>query len=200
VAETFALQLGVQVISLGVNSSSVAFGNVPLNTPATQSLDLASVGSAPLSVSAVIVTGSGFSIPGMTFPIILNPNQTATLNVQFDPTAAGPATGTLTIVSTSLTTPITTISLSGTGVGGAYVVDLSWVAPAASADPVVGYNIYRSPDGASSYQQMNPSPVTQPIYVDTAVQSGLTYDYIVESVDAAGVESNPSNVAVIPVP
>jgi hypothetical protein len=178
----------------------VAFGNVPLNTPATQSLDLASVGSASVSVSAVIVIGSGFSIPGMTLPIILNPNQITTLSVQFDPTVAGPATGTLTIVSTSLTTPITTVSLSGTGVGGAYEVDLNWVAPAISADPIVGYNIYRSPDGASTYQQMNPSPVTQPTYVDTAVQSGLIYDYIVESVDAAGVESNPSNVAIIPVP
>jgi len=200
VVETFALQLAVQVISLGVSSSSVGFGDVPLNTPATQSLELASTGSATVSISAVIVTGGGFSIPGISFPLILNPNQNVTLNVEFDPTSAGPANGTLTIVSTSLTTPFTTISLSGTGVVGAYEVELSWIAPAISTDPVVGYNIYRSPDGASTYQQMNTSPVTQPAYVDTAVQYGLTYDYIVESVDAAGVESNPSNVAIIPVP
>jgi len=36
--------------------------------------------------------------------------------------------------------------------------------------------------------------------VDSSVQDGQTYDYIVESVDAAGVTSAPSNTAVVPIP
>ncbi len=201
VAETFLLRLGVQAIALGVSSASVAFGDVPLNTPATQSLVLASSGGAAVSVSSVIVTGSGFSVPGISFPLILNPNQQVTLNVQFDPTAAGAAAGTLTIVSTSLTTPITSISLSGTGVVDlSYEVELTWEAPPDSPDPVAGYYVYRSPSGASQYEQLNSTAITQTSYVDANVQDGQTFDYFVVSVDASGVESGPSSVASVPIP
>ena len=121
--------------------------------------------------------------------------------MQFDPTVAGTASGTLTIVSTSLTNPITIIGLSGTGVAGvSYQVNLSWDAPTSSPDPVAGYNVFRSPDGASTYEQLNTVVVTQTTYVDTGVEDGQTYDYIVESVDAAGVSSAPSNTAAIPIP
>ena len=52
---------------------------------------------------------------GATFPVTLNPNQSVTLNVQFDPTAAGAATGQLTIQSNSSTNGTAVVSLSGTG-------------------------------------------------------------------------------------
>ena len=200
VAETFALQLVAGVPTLSINATSIAFGDVNLNSPATQSMILTSTGTAAVTVSAATVTGSGFTISGASFPITLKTNQAATLSVQFDPTVAGTASGTLTIVSTSLTNPIAIIGLSGTGVGVAYEVNLSWNAPTTSPDPVAGYNVYRSPDGASMYQQVNTGVVTQTTYVDTGVEVGKTYDYIVESVDASGVTSSPSNVAVVPIP
>jgi fibronectin type 3 domain-containing protein len=130
----------------------------------------------------------------------LNPNQTATLSVQFDPSAAGAATGQLTLTSNSSSGSSTVISLSGTGVSVSYEVDLSWDAPTSSPDPVAGYNVYRSPSGASSYQQLNSSVVTQTTYVDLTVSNGETYDYIVESVDGSGVTSVPSNTANVAVP
>jgi fibronectin type 3 domain-containing protein len=79
-------------------------------------------------------------------------------------------------------------------------VNLTWNAPASSADPVAGYNVYRSPNGSSSYQQLNSSITTQAAYVDTTVQNGQTYDYIVESVDANGVTSAPSTMAAVSIP
>jgi hypothetical protein len=206
VMQTFALQLNASGQSstglpvLNINSTNLTFGDVILNTPATQSITLSSTGTVPVTISAATLIGAGFNVSGATFPLTLNPQQTGTISVQFDPALTGSASGTLIIVSTSLTNPLTTIALSGTGVGGEFEVDLSWAAPTISPDPVAGYNIYRSPDGASAYQQLNPSLVIQTTYVDTAVQDGQTYDYIVEGVDAAGVESAPSNVAVIPVP
>jgi fibronectin type 3 domain-containing protein len=104
-------------------------------------------------------------------------------------------------VSTSLTNPIAIIGLSGTGVVEVpYQVSLSWDAPSSSPDPVAGYNVYRSPDGASTYQQLNTAVVTQTSYVDTGVQDGQSYDYIVESVDSSGIESAPSNTATVPIP
>jgi len=200
VAETFALQLGTAVATLSVNATTIAFGNVNLNSPATQTLILTSTGSAAVTVSAAAVTGSGFTVSGGPFPISLKTNQTATLSVQFDPTVAGAATGQLTITSNSSTGSSAGVSLSGTGAAVSYVVNLSWSAPASSPDPVAGYNVYRSPSGVSLFQQLNTPVVTQTTYADTGVQDGQTYDYIVESVDASGVTSSPSNVAAVPIP
>jgi len=193
--------LGTEAPTLSLNATTIAFGNVNLNSPATQSLILTSTGASAVTVSAATVIGSGFTISGASFPISLTTNQTATLSVQFDPTIAGTASGTLTIVSTSLTNPIAIIGLSGTGVVEVpYQVNLSWDAPSSSPDPVAGYNVYRSPDGASTYQQLNTAVVTQTSYVDTGVQDGQSYDYIVESVDSSGIESAPSNTATVPIP
>ena len=201
VAQTFALQLSAGVPGLSINATSIAFGNVSLNTPATQSVTLTSTGTAGVTVSLATVVGSGFTVSGATFPLTLSSSQSATISVQFDPTVAGAAGGTLTIVSTSLTNPTVTIGLSGTGVAAvAYQVNLSWDAPTSSSDPVAGYNVYRTPSSASSYVQLNSTVVTGTTYVDSSVQDGQTYDYIVESVDAAGVTSAPSNTAVVPIP
>jgi hypothetical protein len=75
----------------------------------------------------------------------------------------------------------------------AHQVDLSWDAPGGSPVPIEGYNIYRSTGGSSTYQLLNSSIDAQTTYVDSTVQSGLVYNYYVESVDSLGVQSVPSN-------
>ncbi len=200
VPETFALQLGAGAPTLSVNATTLAFGNVALNTPTTQSITLSSTGTAPVTVSGATISGSGFTIPGASFPITLNPNQSATLSVQFTATTAGAATGSMTIASNSSAGTTTVISLTGTGASGSSVVDLTWDAPSSSPDPIAGYFVYRSPSGASSYQQLNLSVLTGTAYTDSTVQSGQSYDYIVESVDASGAESAPSNTASVALP
>jgi Cep192 domain 4 len=200
VSMTFALQLGANAPTLLINATSMAFGNVSLNTPATQTLTLTSTGSVAVSVTSALVTGAGFTVSGATFPLTLSAGQTTTLSVQFDPTVAGSATGTLTILSTSLTNPVSVITLTGTGVATAYEVNLTWNAPASSPDPVAGYAVFRSPSGASLFVPLNVAVVTQTSYTDLNVQNGLSYDYFVESVDALGVESIPSNTATVAIP
>jgi len=204
VSETFALQLGAGTPTLSINATSINFGDVTLNSPATQSVTLSSTGSGAVAVSAATIAGTGFSVSGATFPITLNPNQAVTLSVQFDPTVAGAASGTLTIVSTSLTNPTATISLSGTGetgsTGAPGTVNLTWDSPTNSPDPVAGYNVYRSPSGAYTFTQLNSSVVTQVNYVDTTAQTGQAYDYIVESVDGSGDTSAPTNIATVNLP
>ena len=155
--------------TLSVNATTIAFGNVNLNSPATQTLILTSTGSAAVTVSAATVTGSGFTVSGVTFPITLNPNQTATLSVQFDPTVAGAVTGQLTITSNSSTGSSAVVSLTGTGAAASHQVSLSWNAPINSADPVAGYNVYRALSGNSSYTQLNSTAMTQTTYTDTNV-------------------------------
>jgi hypothetical protein len=186
--------------TLSTSATTIAFGTVNLNSPATQSLILTATGSAAVTVSAAIVAGSGFTVSGGSFPVTLNPNQTASLSVQFDPTVAGAATGQLSITSNSSTGSSVVVSLSGMGAAVPYEVNLNWDAPTSSPDPVVGYNVYRAPSGSTNYQQLNSAAVTGTAYVDTTVLNNQTYDYIVESVDASGVTSSPSNMAAIPVP
>jgi hypothetical protein len=82
-------------------------------------------------------------------------------------------------------------------------VILTWTAPSSSPDPVAGYDAFRAPSGGTSYQQINsleiPAAVTT--YTDAGpLTSGATYNYIVESVDASGVDSGPTNTAVVPIP
>jgi hypothetical protein len=178
---------------LQVSATSLPFGSVAVNSTSTLTLTLISSGTAPVTVNSVALTGTGFSDSGATFPMTLNPNQSVTLNVQFDPTVAGAATGQLTVTSTSTTGSPTQVPLTGTGTAVTYSVSLNWDAPSSSADPVAGYNVYRSTDGGASFTKLNTSPDSQADYSDTTVQSGASYVYQVKSVDASGVESAPSN-------
>ncbi len=181
--------------ALTVSSSTLAFGSVDLNTPVTQTVTLTSSGTSALTLSAGTLAGTGFTMSGATFPVTLNPGQTATLAVQFDPVAAGAVTGTVTLTSNATAGTSTVIHLTGTGAAAAvtYSVDLTWNAPGSSADPVVGYKVYRAV-GSGAYTLLTSSAVSATAYTDATVSSGTSYNYEVTSVDAAGLESAPSNI------
>jgi hypothetical protein len=198
VSKSFAVQLVAASNPLGINATSVSFGDVAVNSSSTQSITLTATGSAPVTISTATLAGTGFTLPGATLPMTLNPGQAVSLNVQFAPTAAGAVTGQLTISSNASTGGKAVIALSGTG--SSYAVGLTWDAPANSPVAVTGYNIYRSPSGTSTYELVNSSVETLTTYTDSTVQSGQTYDYVIESVDNAGVESTPSNMASVVVP
>lgn len=194
------INLGPAVPGLTLASTSIAFGNVNLNSTVTQPpVVLTSSGTAPLTISAATVTGAGFTISGLTLPVTLNPGQTASLSVSFDPTTSGSVTGAV-MLTTNASPSTATIALSGTGQAASYTVDLSWSPPSSSSDPVAGYNIYREISGGSSYQRLNATAAAGTTYTDNTVVVGTTYTYYVTSVDAAGTESGPSNTwqAVIP--
>jgi len=115
VTETFALELNVPVLTLSVGPASLAFGSLTVNTPVTESVTINSTGTGPVTISGATVTGAGFTLTSGTFPMSLNPGQTATLSVQFDPTAVGAAAGQLTVTSNSSVNATATIALNGTG-------------------------------------------------------------------------------------
>src|SRR5208282_2112381 len=73
-AATFALQLVASAAKLTVSSSGISFGNVNVNTAATQTLTLSSTGNSALTINSLSITGTGFAANGATFPITLNPN------------------------------------------------------------------------------------------------------------------------------
>lgn len=78
-------------------------------------------------------------------------------------------------------------------------VSLSW--NASTSSNVVGYNIYRGTVSGANYGLQN-SMIASTSYMDSTVQSGQTYYYVVTAVDSTGKESPYSNQvqAVIPTP
>ena len=184
---------------LTVSTATLSFGSVSVSTATTLSLTLTSTGTSPVTVNSASITGTGFAILGGSFPITLNPAQTATLQIQFLPTVAGAASGQITISSNSTSGGSALVSLSGTGTATAHSVSLSWDAPSATSDPVTGYNVYRA-EGSGSFQLVNSSPIVPTTYTDDNVVSGTTYNYIAKSVDASGVESIASNQITLTIP
>jgi Bacterial Ig-like domain (group 3)/Abnormal spindle-like microcephaly-assoc'd, ASPM-SPD-2-Hydin len=186
--------------TLSINATSIAFGNVALNTPSAQTLTLSSTGTASVTVSSATLVGVGFSMSGPALPVTLAPGQTQSLEVQFDPTLLGVAAGVLTITSTSSANAVIVVVLAGTGTTANYAVELTWDAPSSSSDPIAGYNVYRAPSGTSTYQLLNSSVNSQTTFTDSSVQSGQAYDYIIESVDESGVLSTPTSPVLVSVP
>ena len=112
VTETYQLQLSGPAPTLGLSATSVTFGAEPVNSITTKAVTLTSTGSAPLTIYAITVGGSGFSWEGInSTPLTLAPGQTATLVLIFDPTTAGVASGVATIIYNGGSTA--TIALAG---------------------------------------------------------------------------------------
>ncbi|HSC44886.1 MAG TPA: choice-of-anchor D domain-containing protein [Candidatus Acidoferrum sp.] len=101
--------------SLSVTPGSASFGSVVTGSTNTQTIQLSNTGTATLAISQATVTGSGFSLNGLSLPMNLAPGQTATFNAQYAPTAAGSVTGAISIVSNAPNSPAT-VGLSGTGI------------------------------------------------------------------------------------
>ena len=78
-----------------------------------------------------------------------------------------------------------------------HVVDLSW--KASKSSDIVGYNVYRGPDGAT-WKKINLSLVGSTLYDDSTVANGTAYYYATTAVNTDGQESSKSGAvkAVIP--
>jgi hypothetical protein len=97
------------------NPASVSFGNVQVNSNSSSTVVLHNSGTASVTVSQAAVTGTGFSITGMSIPATVAAGQSASFSVKFAPTAAGSATGNVAITSDASNASFN-VALSGTGV------------------------------------------------------------------------------------
>jgi len=184
---------------LDANHTNLTFGNVNDGTSTTLSVTLTNSGNSNVTISGVTPSGEGFSASGVNAGTTLTPNQAATLNVRFAPTAPGGVSGSVNVASNATNSPAS-ITMSGTGVqsSGAASVGLSWTPSTSSG--VVGYNVYRGTSPGSYSRIM--TLVAGNTYTDSSVQSGqdITYDYVVTAVNSGGVESTDSNPATATVP
>jgi hypothetical protein len=160
---------GSATSQLSASSTSVDFGNVTVGTSTSQLVTLTDTGSANVTISSVSATGSGFSASGAS-NVILTPNQSVTVSVNFSPPAAGGVTGKLSISSN------------------------------ASNSPVIGYFVYRGTSSNGTLSRLNASAQPSTSYTDRGVASGQTYLYAVRAVDSSYVESPYSNQVSVTIP
>jgi hypothetical protein len=180
------LSVSASTLLLNSSSSSLSFGNVNVSSNATQSVTLTNAGNSSVTISTVTVSGAGFNASGVSSGLILAPGQRASMTATFAPSGAGSVTGKVSVASNATNSP-DAISLSGTGVAAVdHAVAVSW---SPSTSTVVGYNAYSSTQSGGPYTKLTSAPVATTSYTDSAVQAGLTYFFVVTSVDANNVES-----------
>ena len=183
---------------LSIAPTSIAFGNVGVNTATTREVTLKNAGNSNITVSSTTVNGTGLSLTGVGSGTTITPGQSAILIANFAPKATGAISGTITIASnasngTSLTVPVT-----ADGVVAAHVANLQW--QASSSSGVLGYYVYRSNSSGGPYTKLVGSAIAGTGYADNNVSAGTQYYYVVTAVNNAGQESIYSNQVAVKVP
>jgi hypothetical protein len=183
--------------------SSISFGNLNIQSTATENVTLKNTGDINITISGVTLSGAGFGYSSLSPGYSLAPGQSVTFQVWFRPQASGSASGKISILSSNLASPAS-ITVSGAGVTSTpsstsplpHSVALSWNP---SISSVTGYRVYR--DDGSGYSPLS-AIIPELTYTDSTVISGSTYHYVVTAVDSNGDESVYSNgaTAVIPNP
>lgn len=105
----------VAAAALSASPASVNFGSVLLGSNQTVSETITNTGGSSLTVAQGTVTGTGFSMSGMSFPLTLAAGKTATFSVTFAPQSSASATGNLALTD-SASASLLNIALAGTGV------------------------------------------------------------------------------------
>lgn len=174
---------------LQVSPTAINFGNVLVGQSGSLSLKVSNTGNSALTTTRGTLTGSEFSMIGGLSGLTLQPGQSDSVTVVFKPTASGNASGAISIVAGSTTT---SVALSGSGATGSssHAVDLSW--NPSTSPSVAGYYIERATTSGGPYQVLNSSKDTGTSYVDSTVQAGKEYFYVIVAVNAGGQESGPS--------
>jgi len=131
---------------LTASPSSVSFGNVTVGqTSAAQTVTVSNPGSTSASISQLSVSGpfSQTSTCGAT----LGAGASCTVSVKFAPTAAGAASGTLTVASSAPNSPLS-VPLSGTGINSS--TNLALNRPVTASGSTQNYVPANAVDGNTS--------------------------------------------------
>ncbi len=114
---------GVGMVSgqLAVSPATLALGKVKIGASQTQSATLVNSSSGPVTVKHATVTGQGFKVSGLNFPITLSPGQKKTFSVTFTPQSAGTSSGTVAVTSDAPNS-VVNVPVSGVAVGSGVLV------------------------------------------------------------------------------
>ncbi len=105
---------GIASGQLAVSPTSESFGSVTVGSQSNQTITLTNNSGTTVNISQAVVSGTGFTLSGITTPLALNASQSTTFTVTFAPNASGSASGNVTITSNA-PNPSLSVALSGTG-------------------------------------------------------------------------------------
>jgi hypothetical protein len=112
-------QLLVQLAGTGATSagvtaspSSLSFGQVAVGSSSTLPVVVTNTRTSKVTLTALLLSGAGFSVSGATLPITLSTGQSITLNLTFAPLSAITSSGSVFVTGPSLNVP-----MNGTGTG-----------------------------------------------------------------------------------
>lgn len=197
----------VKVTGCGGNTSQMAYKVViQAATSGTLAITTTSLpnGTVGTVYSAIIKASGGctpyqWSIASGALPsgVTAKASSTTTsLNLTGTPTTA--ATFSFTVKVTSCNGSISQMAYKVVIQASAnHVVDLSW--NASTSSNVTGYNLYRSPDGAT-WKKINASLIASTLYADSTVANGSTYYYAATAVDIYGHESSKTTPIKVVIP
>jgi hypothetical protein len=109
---------GVAAGGLAVSPASFSFGNVQVGLSQSQIETLNNTSSQSFTLSQTTFSGTGFSTTGLSLPMTLGPNQSASFAVVFTPATVGAANSTLSITVSGSSTTLD-FALSGVAVAPA---------------------------------------------------------------------------------
>src|SRR5262249_13695645 len=98
-------------------AAGFTFTNITVGTTSPLQTGTLTASGGSVTVTNSTLTGAGFGLSGITFPVTLAPGQTQNFNVSFSPLATGSMSGTLSFTSNASSTTPASISLTGTGAG-----------------------------------------------------------------------------------
>ncbi len=103
------------------NPASLAFGSTKVGSSVTLANSLTNTGGSSVTISQATATGTGFSVNGLSVPVVLNPGASVPFNAVFTPQSAISVNGGITVVSNASNSTLT-VPLSGTGTAAAPVI------------------------------------------------------------------------------
>ncbi|OQX77742.1 MAG: hypothetical protein B6D61_06710, partial [Bacteroidetes bacterium 4484_249] len=103
------------------STDSLGVGKVVVGETFDSTLVLTNIGSKELLIDDIFVvdganTGFGYSLPGKSFPVSVNPGETLNVDVSFTPQTPGQVEDTLIISSNASNAPVHKIVLTGEGI------------------------------------------------------------------------------------
>jgi len=119
-ASNATLSIGVSgtgttaVAQLGASATSLSFGSVTVGKNQSLSETITNNGGSSATISQVGISGTGFTLSGVTTPVTLAAGQSTTFSVEFAPSSAASDSGSVTITSDA-SDPTLTVALSGSG-------------------------------------------------------------------------------------
>ncbi len=180
---------------LGVSPATVNFGNVVVGNSQSQTAAL-SASSGPVTVSSATMSGSEFSLSGLSLPLTIAVGTSVPFTLTFSPQASGSTSGTLTFTGSASNSGLVQ-TLTGTGTSATQrSVSLNWTASTSSN---VTYNVYRGTTTGGPYPTQIDSGLPGTTATDSTVVSGQTYYYVVTAENSNG-ESGYSNQATAVIP